>query len=180
MNIIKIIGADLLGFWIIGTISICIGLALNQFYDRPLPLVYQSKSMRLEIAVKRVVQENAVTYKNETALPHVLTLEQFQIFVKEKQGLVLDARPDIFYRQNHVPGALSLPREDFENSYARLHEKLESDKNQSIAVYCSSPSCDDGKLVQRALLKLGYTNVSVFRGGWAVWAATISSEKGGL
>ena len=35
---------------------------------------------------------------------------------KEKRGLVLDARPKIFYRFSHVSEALSLPRDEFEKA----------------------------------------------------------------
>jgi rhodanese-related sulfurtransferase len=81
----------------------------------------------------------------------------------------LDARPEIFYRLGHVPGALSLARDDFENAYAQLKERLEKDKNQPLIIYCSNSSCEDSHLVQSALLKLGYVNVAVFSGGWATW-----------
>lgn len=46
-----------------------------------------------------------------------LTLEEFFEFV-DKDGLVLDTRSKIFYRLGHVPGAISLLRDDFENAYA--------------------------------------------------------------
>jgi predicted sulfurtransferase len=69
--------------------------------------------------------------------------------VESKRGLVLDARPEIFHRLGHVPGALSLPRDDFETGYAALKEKLEADRSQPIVIYCSSASCEDSGLVKK-------------------------------
>jgi hypothetical protein len=140
----------------LATTSICMGLLLNQFQDNPLPLVYQSKQERMENAVSRVAASEAPKHDFATALPKLaspiavtlsqnLSLDEFRAFVKEKHGLVLDARPELFHRFGHVPGALSLPRDDFEKSYARLKAKLETDKNQPIVLYCSNSSCEEAE-----------------------------------
>ncbi len=161
------------------TTSLCVGLLLNQFRDKPLPLVYQSKQERLEQAVSRIAASEAPKHNSATGpFSQNLSLDEFRVFVKEKRGLVLDVRPEIFHRLGHVPGALSLPREDFEKSYARLKSKLETDKNQPIVLYCPGGSCDDSELVQKGLVRLGYTQVVVFRGGWTAWTqAGLPEEK---
>lgn len=161
----------------IGLASLCLGLLINQYRAQPLPLKYQTKEERLASVVAKISAQNQSPISTIT-LPKELTLEQFQVFVEKKQGIVLDARPEIFHRLGRVPGALSLPREDFENGYAILKNKLEQDKNQPIAVYCSSSSCEDSHLVEKALVKLGYTNIAVFSGGWAQWTeAGLVEEK---
>ena len=98
-----------------------------------------------------------------------ISLPEFRDFVEHKKGVVLDVRPEIFHRLGHVPGALSLPREDFEKSYTRLRRQLEADKSQPIVLYCPGGSCEDSELVRNALVNLGYTRVGVFRGGWTAW-----------
>lgn len=170
---------NLFTFWIIATTSICVGLLLNQFRDKPLPLVYQSKQERLERAVSRVAASETPKQNSATvSFSQDLSLDEFRVFVKEKHGLILDARPEIFHRFGRVPGALSLPREDFEKSYARLKTKFEADKSQPIAVYCSNSFCEDSKLVRKALVSFGYSQVAVFQGGWAAWTqAGLAEEK---
>jgi rhodanese-related sulfurtransferase len=37
-------------------------------------------------------------------------------------------------------------------------------------VYCSGGDCHDSRLVANALLSLGFSNVSVFTGGWVAWS----------
>ncbi len=107
-----------------------------------------------------------------------VSLGYFRAFVNAKRGLVLDARPGIFHRDGHVPGAVSLPRDDFESSYARVKVLLEANRGQSMVVYCSDDACDDSKWVCQALTSLGYTRVNVFRGGWDAWThAGLPTEK---
>ncbi len=168
---------DLCALGMMATIAICVGLLVNQFRDKPLSLVYQSKQVRLDQAVSRV----AALEDSRPSSPSVsqeLSLDEFRIFVEKKRGLILDARPELFHRLGHVPGALSLPREDFEAGYARLKSRLEADKNQPMVVYCSSNSCEDSELLQKALGGLGFTQVVVWRGGWAEWTqAGLPEEK---
>lgn len=46
-------------------------------------------------------------------------------------------------------------------------------------VYCSESKCVDSTVVARALLRLGYTRVEIFQGGWDEWdAAGQPSEAG--
>lgn len=105
------------------------------------------------------------------AFPEILSLEEFAEFVETKAGFILDACPEIFHRLGHVPGALSLPREDFENVYPMLREKLEADLSQPIVIYCASMSCEDAGLLKQALIAFGFNQLKLFKGGWAEWTA---------
>lgn len=155
---------------VMATVAAGIALTLNQFRDRPLPLVYESKELRLEKAVDRLAAESAShSSASPITLSNTVTLEELQEFLKEKRGFVFDARPEIFHRLGHIPGAASLPREDFENAYKSFQKELEKDRGQPIIVYCSNSSCEDAGLVQKSLRSLGYTNVAVFSGGWSEW-----------
>ena len=81
------------------------------------------------------------------------------------KGLVLDARPNVFYAAAHVPGALSLPREAFALEYPRLREKLEVHKSDPVAVYCSGADCTDSQLLADALAKSGYQQLLLYACG---------------
>lgn len=152
--------------WLVAASSVCLGIQSNQFSDNHLSLVYQSSAKTV----------NAIS--PAPSLPKDVPLDDFHAYVKEKRGLVLDARPEIFYRFGHVPGALSLPRDEFEKGYTQLKAKLEANKSQLMIIYCSDESCEDSDLVYQALTNLGYTQISIFRGGWDVWAkAGLPEEK---
>lgn len=185
---LKSIGSDLFIVWIMATIGVCFGLAINQFRDTPLPLAYSPKTERMQEAVTKISREIAIpkfegaandAFKADAAAVRYVDLSTFREIVEKKaRGIILDARPEIFHRLGHVPGAISLPREEFETSYNKQRFLLEKDKSQPIAVYCSSSSCEDSQMVADALIELAYTHVFVFKGGWNDWTgAHLPEEK---
>lgn len=99
----------------------------------------------------------------------ILSLKEFRTFVEGKQGWVVDARPAASYQTGHVPGAISLPRDDFSAHYAAVKSKFEEDKSKLIIVYCSGYYCKDSSTVRKNLADLGYTHVSIFKRGWPAW-----------
>lgn len=162
-----------IGFFLtLSIMSFCVGLLVNQFRDKPLPLIYQTREERLQESVQKLAEERkAPKPRNVESLSEVLSLEEFADFVENKRGLVLDARPEVFHRLGHVPGALSLPRDDFDNAYSKLKERLENNRSQPLAIYCSSVSCEDAGLLKKALTILGFTEPKIFEGGWAEWTS---------
>lgn len=171
----KMLQSDALSVWVIATTALCVGLLLNQFRDKPLPLVYQSKEQRMMADVEKIALKPQSAPSSQVS--EYMGLEEFRAVVDAKEGVILDARPEIFHRLGHVPGALSLPREDFEAGYARHRERLEVDKSVLILIYCSGSSCEDSDLVRKALHRLGFNRVSVFKGGWSAWTSAGLPEE---
>ena len=170
--------SDLMILWLLATSALCGGMLINQFRESPLPLVYKSKAGRMHDSVQRIASKQVVPAQAPAShLPERLNLEEFSAYVEKKQGLVLDARPEIFHRLGHVPSALSLPRDDFEVGYAALKAKLEADRSQPLVIYCSSSSCEDSGLVKKSLKTLGYSNIALFEGGWAAWTGAKKTEE---
>ncbi|PTY02971.1 hypothetical protein DB346_07620 [Verrucomicrobia bacterium LW23] len=179
----RVLALDLTVFACVATAALCIGILINQFRDRPAPWIYQSKADRLNQAVAHVASDPgapAATSANtaeQPELPGSLGLAEFRRIVEQKQILVLDARPEIFHRLGHVPGALALPRDEFDIYYPKLQTILQP-KTRPLVLYCASSSCEDSALVEKALRKLGYTNIAIFHGGWAEWTnARFPEEK---
>lgn len=178
----KTLKEDLLFIWLLATGALCLALLFNQYRTEPLPLTYESKAERLKSAVTRIEAEVAEVEVSpaaepEQSLSEFVSLDEFSKIVKEKKILILDARPEIFHRLGHIPGALSLPRDDFENAYMALKETLESRKTQPVVVYCSGSSCEDSHLVKSSLEALGFTQISVFKGGWSEWTQAGKPEE---
>ncbi len=164
-------------WWLGGLLvaAVLVGQGLNWMRASPLPFCYETKQERLGAGVKRleVLSVAAVNQEGSVSAPAKLTLSEF--LAVRATGVVLDARPGIFYRLGHVPGALSLPRENFENVYAELGARL--GKEQVLTVYCASETCVDAELVRAALVRLGHKQVQIFTGGWAEWQATGQQEE---
>lgn len=129
--------------------SLAAGLASNGLRSHPLPLVYRNAQAQVESAD--------------------LDILQFEAIVAGGQAAILDARPEPFFRLGHVPGALSLPREEFDDAYGRLQGRLEAFRDGLVVVYCSDAACNDSRRVQTHLLSLGFARVAVFPGGWDRW-----------
>ena len=82
--------------------------------------------------------------------------------------LWLDARSQKKYEKEHVPGALSLNEDRWEDSLLPVVEGWTKDK--MIVVYCNEDSCDAGEDVAARLRKeMGWTNIYVLKGGWQAW-----------
>jgi len=180
MKIRSVFFIDLFAFGIIATLSLCVGLFVNQCRDAPLSFVYLSKADRLRELTDKIIQPNVVQFSSnpeDKRMPPRLSLIQFKEFVEQRRGIILDARPEIFYRLGHVPGAIPLPRDEFKKYY-ELHKNLiEAHKDRPIVIYCSGDSCEDSKLVATALKDLAYSKVSIFGGGWTEWKNQELSEE---
>lgn len=177
-NRLKLAMNDLGTVALMATVALAVGVFGNQLRDKPMPLVYQTKTERvLTAAAKMAAPPRGSPEVERAAVPEMIELEDFKTLLGDPQVLVLDARPEIFHRLGHVPGAVSLPRDDFENVYQQLRAKLEEDKERRIVIYCASYSCKDAEILRKGLEALGYTQLTVFGGGWAEWTSAGMPEE---
>jgi rhodanese-related sulfurtransferase len=85
-----------------------------------------------------------------------------------QNAIWVDARPDEEFAHDHVPGALSL-NEDLWNEL--LPQFLAAwSPGKKVVVYCSSLSCNASREVARRLRKEAQLpDVFVLEGGWEAW-----------
>lgn len=166
-RIARRVALDLSGVLLTASISLAAGLLINRFSARPLPLVYQTPEQRFDVELTSLVAAPPF------ALPPAPTIDlaQFRAAVQNKSALILDARPEPFFVRGHVPGALNLTRDNFAHDYRQLSGVLKAASDKPVIVYCSGGICHDSRLVANALRTLGFTNVTVFTGGWETWSA---------
>jgi rhodanese-related sulfurtransferase len=100
---------------------------------------------------------------------HYITLEQFREYVQNGAAVVIDARGPEQFANGHVRGAHSIPAGQIEAKLAAALADVAT--GQLIIVYCSSSSCGSSDMVSEYLMDHGYTDVRVFRPGWAVLAS---------
>ena len=84
----------------------------------------------------------------------------------DRGALFLDARPRDFWTMSHIPGALSLPEEDFDQAFAAEEPKLRATFN--IVVYCSGYGCEASHVVARRLREKGI-QAAILSEGWPAW-----------
>ena len=171
--------ADLTAFCALALISLLAGLLLNQASSQPLPLAYRTREERLHAAVARLNAGEPPTPPARTPDPaREIGLDEFQAFVADHRGVVIDARLPSAYGDGHVPGALSLSRANFDADYRALSSQLAARKADTVAVYCSDADCADGALVADALRALGFQHLLVYKEGWEEWSQSgLPQEK---
>jgi rhodanese-related sulfurtransferase len=77
----------------------------------------------------------------------------------------LDARRRGLFKEGHVPGAKSLPLEDFDNAFSQMTLPADS----AYIIYCEGKDCEYSDLLAQRLYVLGYRKLAVFPGGWEEW-----------
>lgn len=80
--------------------------------------------------------------------------------------VLLEALPEKYYRDGHLPGALHMPHD----RARELAPALAPDRAAEIVVYCASDTCQNSHIAANQLAQLGYTNVAVYAGGKKEWS----------
>jgi rhodanese-related sulfurtransferase len=94
----------------------------------------------------------------------------------ERGALFLDARAVDFYKMGHIPGAIPLPEEDFDNTFAQLEPRLRHHFN--LVVYCAGYGCDASHVVARRLREKGI-HAAILNEGWPAWTDAGYPTKSG-
>ena len=96
----------------------------------------------------------------------LITREQLQQrLASATHPILVEALPEKYYRDGHLPGALHLPH----TQVAELAAGLLPDRDAEIVTYCASATCQNSHIAARVLEQRGYTNVSVYAGGKQDW-----------
>lgn len=88
---------------------------------------------------------------------------------------VVDALPESYFTQQHLPDAVNLVSDDVPTRAVELLP----DRDAAIVTYCSNTACGNSGHVATALTKLGYTNVRQYAEGLQDWVeAGLPTETG--
>lgn len=105
-----------------------------------------------------------------------ITRDQIKQHLDNHDKIVLiEALPEQYYEDGHLPGALQILPEKIKE----LAPQLLTDKNQLIVTYCANTTCPNSKTAAESLIGLGYTNVAEYVEGKQDWIeAGFPVEKG--
>jgi rhodanese-related sulfurtransferase len=82
----------------------------------------------------------------------------------------IDARPEAEFAKEHVPGAILLNEDRWNELLPQMLATWSPEKR--VVVYCSSESCGSSREVARRLREEArLKNVFVLEGGWEAWLA---------
>jgi hypothetical protein len=148
-------------FFLIAGLSIIFALWFNLYNDNAIPLIQGLGGQ----PVKTISLDEAVK------------------LYKEDKLLVIDARKEDFYRQEHIQGAENLSVIFFDLMYPMLQFKMDQKrvtKDSPILVYGGTVSRRFDLDLARDLMSKGYDNVMVLGSDYDGWNKAFPLEKGGV
>jgi rhodanese-related sulfurtransferase len=88
----------------------------------------------------------------------------------KERALWIDARSSEHYEQGHVPGALLLNMQEWDQQLDAVLDRWEP--GRPVIVYCGSAACDASREVAAHLRNdVQFDHVYVLKGGWEAWKA---------
>jgi len=96
-----------------------------------------------------------------------IPLEEVWALHKEGRGVFVDARSAKEYRVGHIPRALWLSPDAFEETVSSWKDLIPPET--LLITYCGGEGCESSRDVAALLIEEGYRRVKVFFGGWEQW-----------
>ena len=115
------------------------------------------------------------TIFTETTMIATVTRQQLADKIRTGKTVILEALPEKYFADAHLPGARNLPHDRVE----QLAAQIAPDRDADIVVYCANLQCRNSHLAAHALAGLGYRNVAVYAEGKKDWIeAGLPVERG--
>jgi rhodanese-related sulfurtransferase len=93
---------------------------------------------------------------------------------KEKFAII-DARSRADFDAGHIPGALNLPVDMPLLDRERVLASIARDSR--LVIYCQSDGCPYSGVTAQRLSRLGYTDLTLLRGGWVQWVDSMANPS---
>ncbi len=110
-----------------------------------------------------------ISWESPVAASEMVTVDRSRAW--GDNAIWVDARPEEEFDRDHVPNALLLNEDRWNDLLPSFLEKWSPKKK--VVVYCSSQSCNASREVARRLRgEAQLKNVFVLQGGWEEWLKT--------
>ena len=149
------VGGILVGALAILLGSTAVGTAVNHFSPRGIPLLPERPQAPLSPAL--------------SLPPGISTIDaqQARSALDDEAALFLDARSSVEYAEGHIPAALNLPPDEFEDRYPDLAHLVEA--APALVVYCQGIECSEAAHLAERLREVCERPIYVFELGWRAW-----------
>ena len=87
----------------------------------------------------------------------------------------IDARYSSDYEAGHLEGAINVPVDANDVERYKVTENIAKDSH--IVMYCQSSGCQYAEIIAIKLQEDGFTNISIYKGGWVDWTAKNIAKK---
>jgi rhodanese-related sulfurtransferase len=162
---------EIAGGIVVMVVAAAVGVAVNVARPDGIPLIQKG-------AVVATAQHGEVDSTTTAQLAEgAISVGQMKAIFDAGTSVIIDARSTEEYEEGHIPGSINIPHDRIPEFMNVLSGEVSNDAH--IVCYCKSPSCDFSDLLATELKVIGYTDVSIFSGGWEQWTkAEYPVEKG--
>jgi rhodanese-related sulfurtransferase len=113
-----------------------------------------------------IAYRHKISWRSAIPASEMVALGQAKAW--DDTAIWVDARPDEEFARDHVPGAIPLNEDRWNELLPKFLAVWSPEKK--VVVYCSSLSCNASREVARRLRKEAQLqNVFVLEGGWEAW-----------
>lgn len=107
-----------------------------------------------------------ISWRSPVSASELVTVEQARAW--DDNAIWVDARPDEEFARDHVPGAVSLNEDRWNELLPQFLERWSPGKR--VVVYCSAESCNAAREIAKRLRdEAQLKDVFVLQGGWEEW-----------
>ena len=105
---------------------------------------------------------------------NIISLKKAKGMFNAKSALFMDARGMKLYSKGTILGAAHVPAKllklDKRSGMSKkIIQRLPASKKAKIVTFCNGVKCEESDHLARKLMKLGYTKVYVYKGGYPEW-----------
>ena len=138
--------------------------------EKPVPPLDPSKAVAKKTATEEVATPAPAPAPSKPASLTRMPLGDLYQLVQNNAAVIYDVRPKMIYHLGHIPGAISWPKNLYEQDLAKHEPRIRSAVagNTPVVIYCTDLACPDAMAVATRLVARGYS-VSILQGGYAAW-----------
>lgn len=110
--------------------------------------------------------QNWAAEPNKTSRYPLITGEELKKLIDSKATqdiVIVDTQPVEYYRDAHIPGAVSLPYTD------RIRTPVNLPRTKTLVLYCPCQNEEESTEMASKLEKLGYSKLKLLQGGLPRW-----------
>ncbi len=95
-----------------------------------------------------------------------IRFDQVEKLLTNPDIMLIDARPAREFEQGHIGNAINIYTPEFEQNIGRI---IGIPREKPIIAYCGGGACELSHELAENLVKMGFTRVFVYVGGWNEW-----------
>jgi len=152
---------DITGSLLLLAFSAALGFGVNAFSPEGIALWGQWDTSA-GVVMAGAARQDAVK------APEINNPMKVRRMIGDGKTVLVDVRRADIYREGHIPGALSFPLHDFDAVISQFTGTIA--KTAPILVYCSGVTCTDSHEFAARIIRMGYSQVTVYGGGFTEWS----------